>query len=480
MDEVGELRAQVQEQGLALEGLTRANADAEERRSTSHDELVLMMSALMKTTRERESQMGSGGEEQLPTDDTAGRAGVSPLSERSGGGSGSRQGGRVPAEAEPRGDQLGRRGDERGASPTGEISSTAADGFASRQFFGIQKMAVPQLKGRENFDSFSRQMKVYSKLYRFEAVFESDPYVEVGADGNDRVSLKAQGVKGPMYERQLMAWAFLSQALQSKVDQSTFHRSKSPRECWELIQEWYDTKSNAQKGVCMRELYRYKIEKEDDPVEKLYEMEDLRVKLINADMSVDDNTLYACFVSALPADEYSLEIRDLNLKQVYDRKEIINLVRSRYEALRLSFGKSKGSSNSLALVGNGGRGNGAKGGRGHGGRGRSGKGKEGGGNDGAKDSKTCFRCRATGHFSNKCTTKLCERCGGRGHESSKCASPADMDGSPAEAVLAMVGDPGDDAVETTAFRRVQQQHLKSYSRSIAVGTLAVRSGKGGF
>ena len=100
---------------------------------------------------------------------------------------------------------------------------------------------------------------------------------------------------------------------------------------------------------------------------------------------------------------------------------------------------------------NGGRGNGAKGGRGHGGRGRPGKGKEGGGNDGAKDSKACFRCRATGPFSNKCTTKLCERCGGRGHESSKCASPADMDGSPAEAVLAMVGDPGDDAVETTAF-----------------------------
>ena len=44
------------------------------------------------------------------------------------------------------------------------------------------------------------------------------------------------------------------------------------------------------------------------------------------------------------------------------------------------------------------------------------------------------------------------------HESSKCASPADMDESPAdmdespaEAVLAMVGDPGDDAVETTSF-----------------------------
>ena len=56
-------------------------------------------------------------------------------------------------------------------------------------------------------------------------------------------------------------------------------------------------------------------------------------------MSVDSNTLYVCFVSALPAAEYSLEIRDLNLKQVYDRKETVNLVRSKYETLRPSFGK---------------------------------------------------------------------------------------------------------------------------------------------
>lgn len=35
---------------------------------------------------------------------------------------------------------------------------------------------------------------------------------------------------------------------------------------------------------------------------------------------------------------------------------------------------------------------------------------------------------------------------------SKCATPADMeDGPPAEAVLAMVGEPGNDAIETTAF-----------------------------
>ena len=61
--------------------------------------------------------------------------------------------------------------------------------------------------------------------------------------------------------------------------------------------------------------------------------------MINTGMSVDSNTLYVCFVSALPAAEYSLEIRDLNLKQVYDRKETVNLVRSKYETLRPSFGK---------------------------------------------------------------------------------------------------------------------------------------------
>ena len=108
---------------------------------------------------------------------------------------------------------------------------------------------------------------------------------------------------------------------------------------------------------------QFKIGAEDDPVEKLFEMEDLHVKLNNAGMSVDSNTLYACFVSALPAAEYSLEIRDLNLKQIYDRKEIINLVRSKYETLLPSFGKSKGSSKSHALVGKGGGGFGGKGGK---------------------------------------------------------------------------------------------------------------------
>ena len=177
-------------------------------------------------------------------------------------------------------------------------------------------------------------------------------------------------------------------------------------------------------------------------------MEDLHVKLKSAGNSVDSNTLH----TALPAAEYSLEIRDLNLKQVYDRK-IINLNRGKYETLCPSFGDSKGSSKSLALVGKGGRGYGGKGGKAHG------KGKGGNGNASSNGGavkaggpmRRCFRCKAAGHYSDSFTAKLCERCGGRGHESSECASPADTDESPAEGVLAMMEDPGDDAVETTSF-----------------------------
>ena len=81
-------------------------------------------------------------------------------------------------------------------------------------------------------------------------------------------------------------------------------------------------------------------------------------------------------VSAWSVVDYSLDIRDLNIKQVYDRKEIINLVGSKYETLLPSFGKSKGSSQSLALIGHERGGYGGKSGRAHGGRDKSGKDKE--------------------------------------------------------------------------------------------------------
>ena len=41
----------------------------------------------------------------------------------------------------------------------------------------------------------------------------------------------------------------------------------------------------------MRQLYSFKIGTEDDPVDKLFEMENMRVKLNNAGTSVDSNTL---------------------------------------------------------------------------------------------------------------------------------------------------------------------------------------------
>ena len=80
-------------------------------------------------------------------------------------------------------------------------------------------MTVPILKGRENFDNSSKQMKVYAKLHCFETVFENDPYIDVGADGSSNASLIAQGVSAAMYERKLMAWVFLPQALKSDVDE---------------------------------------------------------------------------------------------------------------------------------------------------------------------------------------------------------------------------------------------------------------------
>ena len=130
----------------------------------------------------------------------------------------------------------------------------------------------------------------------------------------------------------------------------------------------------------MRELYNFTMKKDDDPVEKIYAMEDFREKLNNARISVDDNTLYTCVVSALPPAGYTLEIRDLNLKQVYDRKEIINLVRSTFE----NFGTSKGSADPLAPAGKEGSGQRKKGGKTQGGQGRSEKGKEGNGNANSK------------------------------------------------------------------------------------------------
>ena len=92
-------------------------------------------------------------------------------------------------------------------------------------------MVIPVLNGRENFDTFSKQMRVYGMLHGFDTIFDSEPYVEVGNHGNDRKSIMAQGVSASIYERQLMARVFVSQALQTNVDKAKFNRSTSPRKC---------------------------------------------------------------------------------------------------------------------------------------------------------------------------------------------------------------------------------------------------------
>ena len=78
-------------------------------------------------------------------------------------------------------------------------------------------------------------MKVYTKLHGFETVFDSDEHVEIGAEGNDKKPLVAQGVTASAYKKQLTTCFFLSQALESNADRVRFHRSTPPRWCWEEI-----------------------------------------------------------------------------------------------------------------------------------------------------------------------------------------------------------------------------------------------------
>ena len=136
------------------------------------------------------------------------------------------------------------------------------------------------------------------------------------------------------------------------------------------MQGWYDTKNNAQKGVCMRQLFHFKIGTKDDPVDKLCEMEDLHVKLNNAGVTVRMFCfrLACCRVLARgsrPKPQAGLRSKGNNKpgsQQVRDTSSI--------------FWQVEGSSKSLALAGKVGSGYGGKGGRARGGRDRSGKVKE--------------------------------------------------------------------------------------------------------
>ena len=183
-DEAEDLKAVVSKQGLALQALQQAAAGAKERHKSSDAELLEMTAALLETSRKSEAQQKSGREQRLPTADTAGKDTVSPSLDRSDDGTGSRKKERGDAAGDdPNGGQLGGREQDWGAGPSGELSITAAEGFRSRPFLGQPKMAIPVLKGRDNSDIFSKQMRVYAKLHGFETVFDNDPYVKVGPDG---------------------------------------------------------------------------------------------------------------------------------------------------------------------------------------------------------------------------------------------------------------------------------------------------------
>ena len=88
-------------------------------------------------------------------------------------------------------------------------------------------------------------MKVWTKFHRFKTVFDNDGYVEIGAEGNGKKSLMAHSGLRKTAEDLF----FLPQALESNADRVRFHRSTSPRRCWEEILDWYDTISYAQRVV---------------------------------------------------------------------------------------------------------------------------------------------------------------------------------------------------------------------------------------
>ena len=89
------------------------------------------------------------------------------------------------------------------------------------------------------------------KLNKFSRVFSDDPYIcmstYVGSQENSRESLMAGGVPGDMYDRQLAAYVFVSQALKRDVDRAIFYRHASPREIWEKILEYHGPTTNDQK-----------------------------------------------------------------------------------------------------------------------------------------------------------------------------------------------------------------------------------------
>lgn len=149
-------------------------------------------------------------------------------------------------------------------------------------------------------------------------------------------------------------------------------------------------------------MFGFKNREGEDPVQGLCALEDLAAKMEVAEIPIDANTMFTCFMNGLSASEYEQEIRDIGLMKKYDRADIVRLVRTRYETLKTAKGKTSTSMHALVCHDRG-RGRRGGGGRGKSGRGRDGRrsGREESGDGAAAgtgvnlDSVTCWRCQST-------------------------------------------------------------------------------------
>ena len=239
--EAAALRAQqVEEQRGAIEDLKNAFEASEERQRASQAEIIAKLSQLVveKTNSEGESggpaTVGAAGRGAAPSRSSA----HSDDNENEGDGD--------AAEADPY--QLGSGGPARDFVPLGEQPSHTPGDSAKLHLNNMMKtMKPPVFQDETSVESWKRESFVYMKLNKFSCVFSDDPYVDVGSEENSRESLMAGGVPGDMYDRQLAAYVFLSQALKRDVDRAIFYRHASPREIWEKILEYHGPTTNDQK-----------------------------------------------------------------------------------------------------------------------------------------------------------------------------------------------------------------------------------------